>query len=739
MKSGIWKTIGGNAMGGVTAAVLSVPVCVGFGMLALAPLGADYVQHGVLAGLYAAVCGGLIAALTGGGKSTIIYSPRGIVTFLISALVAQNLVAAAHGAGVREPAMLMALVFLMVFLAGALQTLYGLLKFGVAARYLPAPVLAGFQVAGSVLIFAAQIPVMLGLPTGTALSALPGQFDKIQPWTLAVGLLTCIAILQIPRVSRSLPSNIAGLIVGAAVFYLLLALGLKAQLGPLIGHIEWAMPTPHYFPKFMDLLTLPHYQPVLLPVISGALSLSVISTLDTLLGARLAESRLGQAREGNRELLTQGVASMLSSGFGGIATGINMAASHASQRSGATGPASVLVYVGLLVSGVMLPVIELIPRVVIASMMIAAAIQLFDRWTLDMLNKLIRGRAENRNDVLADLSIVAVVAVIAIVANIGLAVLMGFVVTIAIFLFRISKSVIRREYRGDAIRSRRSRDSGQIDALTRHGAQIAVIELEGPVFFGTSDALNTRLEALAASDAHYVILDLRRVNEMDSSGARVILSGHERLAKSGKQLLLGGAQDHAEVAGMLRDTGINAALKESHLFPDADAALEWAEEHLLRDVMKDGDAATAFPLAGFDLMANMQPHELETIQSVLEMREWARGSVVFHEGDTGDDLFLIVRGCASVRMHMPGQHRSMRLVTFSPGTIFGELALLDREARSAAVEADTDLACLVLSRDGFLALSAQHPALAIKLMTNLGRELSGRLRRANRTLYQLES
>lgn len=189
----------------------------------------------------------------------------------------------------------------------------------------------------------------------------------------------------------------------------------------------------------------------------------------------------------------------------------------------------------------------------------------------------------------------------------------------------------------------------------------------------------------------------------------------------------------------MRDTGINAALTDNHLFADADAALEWAEEHVLRSVMGDSDTGKAFPLAGFDLMANMQSRELETIQSVLEPREWPRGSVAFNEGDAGDDLFLIVKGNASVRMHMPGQGRSMRLVTFSPGTIFGELALLDHEARSAAVQADTDLTCLVLSRDGFLALSSQHPALAIKLMTNLSRELSGRLRRANRTLYQLES
>ena len=134
-------------MGGVTAAVLSVPTCVGFGILALAPLGAEFIQYGVLAGLYAAVCGGIISALMGGRDNTVIYSPRGIVTFLISALVAQNLTGTAYGqAGIRDPVMLMALVFLMVFLASALQTLYGILKFGVFAKYLPAPVLAGFLI-----------------------------------------------------------------------------------------------------------------------------------------------------------------------------------------------------------------------------------------------------------------------------------------------------------------------------------------------------------------------------------------------------------------------------------------------------------------------------------------------------------------------------------------------------------------------------------------------------------------
>jgi len=80
----------------------------------------------------------------------------------------------------------------------------------------------------------------------------------------------------------------------------------------------------------------------------------------------------------------------------------------------------------------------------------------------------------------------------------------------------------------------------------------------------------------------------------------------------------------------------------------------------------------------------------------------------------------------------------IRLMTFAPGTVFGELAILDQGTRSASIIADEDLFCYVLSDEGFAALSTDTPAAAIKLLANLGRELSGRLRRANRTIYQLE-
>ena len=93
---------------------------------------------------------------------------------------------------------------------------------------------------------------------------------------------------------------------------------------------------------------------------------------------------------------------------------------------------------------------------------------------------------------------------------------------------------------------------------------------------------------------------------------------------------------------------------------------------------------------------------------------------------------------ASARLRQPSGV-DIRLATFAPGTVFGELAILDAGPRSATVIADDDVGCYVLSDEKFSALMSDASHIAIKLLANLGRELSGRLRRANRTVHQLES
>jgi signal-transduction protein with cAMP-binding, CBS, and nucleotidyltransferase domain len=209
--------------------------------------------------------------------------------------------------------------------------------------------------------------------------------------------------------------------------------------------------------------------------------------------------------------------------------------------------------------------------------------------------------------------------------------------------------------------------------------------------------------------------------------------------KRGKHMLIAGLGGRTQVTGMLKDMGVTTALGAGKLFDDIDSAIEWAEEHLILSVLGDQEMDGEFPFSHFDALNGLNPDELAVMKALLERRTYSSGQIVFREGDEGKELFMIAKGSASVRIRLPGENRSVRLITFAAGTVFGELALLDQEARSATVEADDDLVCYILPHAAFTSLAAERPAIAIKLLANLGRELSARLRRANRTIYQLDS
>jgi sulfate permease, SulP family len=233
-----------------------------------------------------------------------------------------------------------------------------------------------------------------------------------------------------------------------------------------------------------------------------------------------------------------------------------------------------------------------------------------------------------------------------------------------------------------------------------------------------------------------VILDLRRVSEIDSTGAQILLDIHAELTAHGQHLLLSLTQT-SEAAAQLEESGVAEAVGEPHMFPDLDRALEWAEDELLRADGVQAEDQPELPLGGTSAAAGFTAAELALLEKEVERRTYPPRSTIFREGDAGDELFIVVAGSASAHIRQP-DGRDSRLVSFAPGTVFGELAILDSRARSATVASDAGLACYVLATKGFAALSARSPAVALKLTANLGRELSHRLRAANRTIQQLE-
>jgi len=736
-----WGHLRGDLVGGFTAAMLSIPVSMGYGLLAFAALGEAYIPQAILAGLYAPVCGCIVAFLLG-ANTTMIYSPRSIVTFLIGSIVLHSFARTNIPLLQTAPAAtLLILSLLLVFLAGFFQTLFGLFKFGTFVNYIPAPVIAGFQNAAAILIFVSQLDSMLGFRQHVAPIDIPFSLAQLQLPTLLIGVLTCVLILRGARITKIIPPTILGLIGGVIAYYLFAATGFAAHLSPTLRTIPFAWPNAHYFGDFVSLATDERFLPVVPTLISGALSLAIVASLDGMLCARLVASDSGNRIQNNLELMRLGIGNMVAAGFGGIANGINLGSSFANHRSGATTRWSVLVHALVILSAILAfsPLISYLPRVVIAAMLVVVSIQLFDRWTLQIIARLFKaGFAANRS-MLLDLLVIIVVTTVAVSMNIVFAVAIGVAVTILFFLFRMSKSVIRRSYRCDAVHSRKTREPRQAKLLGEHGDKILVLELEGPLFFGTAENLATHIESVLQAQTFYLILDMKRVNEIDSTGARVILKTLDRLTKDGKFLLLSGFEERPGLARFLKDMGVLTAMTRNRLFHDTDRAIEWAEDHVILRELNDPELGAELPFSQLGVFAHMNDSELASIQSTLTRRTYSKGEVIFREGEAGKELYVIAKGTASVRLRMADTDRTTRLITMSPGTNFGELALLDQEARSATVEADEDLVCYVLTHEKFVMLTQREPAVAIKLLMNLSRELASGLRRTTRTIYELAS
>ena len=131
---------------------------------------------------------------------------------------------------------------------------------------------------------------------------------------------------------------------------------------------------------------------------------------------------------------------------------------------------------------------------------------------------------------------------------------------------------------------------------------------------------------------------------------------------------------------------------------------------------------------------------LDDLAAACEIRRAAPSEVILREGDAGDSMWLIKRGRVRVEKRTPSQ--DAYTVTFlddQTGGFFGELALLDREQRSATVVAEAECEFLVISRDRFLEFGDRHPAAGLAITRRIARNLADRLRRANQDVVTLFS
>lgn len=727
-----------DCLGGAVSASVAIPLALGYGMFAFIALGEAFFAVGVMAGLVSAMVVGFTTVLLG-DRSRAIYAPRIVTTFFIGALL-RGLIASQAALFERAgPEAIAFTLLLIILLAGAFQMLFGWIRLGSLLKHTPHPVLAGFQNAAATLLFLVQLSQFLGLPKQTPIAQLAGQLTQVQPLTLVVGLFTFVVMCYAKRLVPKIPPVITALTVGTILYYLFTVAGYAGQLGQRIGQAHFLNSGMFAVPQWLQLAQDQAFIGLLPTIVGGALGLAFIASLDALLCARILEGGNSQAIDSDRQLMRLGLGNMLAASLGGITSGLNLGPSLVNRAFGAKTAFSACVNALLVLVTVclLLPLVAYLPRVVLSAVIMVIAIQHLDASTLPLLRRLVRGDFKDRRAMAIDGGLTVLVTLLAISIDIVTAVLVGISVAVIVFVSRLSRSVIRTTYSGLQVRSRRRRDAATESTLQGKAGSIRVMALEGAIFFGTAERLFVGVETAATAGARCIVLDLRHVTYIDITGARLLLSMFQKLTRQGVTLLLSQLTDQRSGHQVLTDVGLLAAMGPQRIFPDTDRALEHAEDLLL---LEDPETIRDpfVPLERQPLFDGLTGEHLALATAAFVPRRYAGGTVVWNQGDAGQELVVIGSGSASVYLGEAAGVNT-RLVTFSAGTSFGEMALLDRQPRSATVITDRDMRCFVLDEPGFNALKQAAPSVAIALLVNLSRQLSTHVRNGNRTITELVS
>jgi glutaminase len=304
---------------------------------------------------------------------------------------------------------------------------------------------------------------------------------------------------------------------------------------------------------------------------------------------------------------------------------------------------------------------------------------------------------------------------------------------------RATRTAVRANYNVSLVRSKRRRREPERRTLDDVGRRARVFELQGDLVFVAGEAAVR--DILAASPAlDVVVVDFRRVSEVDASAAKLLLGLFTRLRDAGKKVFLADLRRLKDLSRTLEE-GLGApevaGPGEFRSFANLDLALEHTENRLLRVVAGTPSAGDDVALADHDLLRGLSPGAVASVKERLRPQTFRRGEMLVRQGDAAGDIYLITKGEVSVVLELPdGQAR--RLSTLSAGMTFGELGAIAGTARTADVRADTAIECYVLSKAAFEALAETNPAARLGLIENMLRNVSALAMALTREVAALE-
>lgn len=723
----------GDLWGGLASAFLSITGNIAAGVIAFAPLGPQYVSQGILAGMLSSIVAGLLASLCGGAPG-MVSGPKMTTGMAFAALLTQLQATGQFGAGTDQ---LLALAFAAVLISGSVQILLGAFRIGGLVRFMPYPVVAGIRNTTAILLISSQIWPFLGIDAELARYTVADISGLIRPWALLVGTVSVLIALRGGRILPKPTVPVVAIVTASLLHYLIRFLAPDAQLGGELGTIDLALPEL----KFGSMGSALKSHVGLLPaVVFGGLTMAVLDSVSALITLVSYQSIADRRFDANKQLVGQGIGSAAVAFVGGLTNSGILARAAVNHRAGgrtrASGVVNALGVLALVAAFAQL--LGKIPKAAIAGLIIAIAIGLFDRWVLGQLNEALRKDVKDPRDNFLAVGLMTLVVVVGVTFGLVEAVEAGVAASVVVFVAQMSRSPIRRLRTGATVRSARRRDEHLTEVLAKHGDRIAVIELEGSVFFGSADSLALRAEELAEGGVDFLLMDLRRVRGIDATGYKVLGQTYKRLTALETIVAFSHVlprQLNEEIAEDLLQSGVPS----ERMFESADQALEFFEEALLLNVGADPLSTSGWTLEQFGDAWGLTASEQERFHGYVERKHFESGEVVFTMGDAGRSMYLLCRGDADVSIPVDGGLPQRRLATFQDGTVLGEMALLDGAPRAATVTASGTLDIYELTHSEFLRLGREEPEMALKVQAAIGRTLGARIRGANDLILELDS
>ena len=355
------RNIRGDVLGGVTAAVVALPLALAFGNAALG-------EGGAIFGLYGAIVVGFLAALFGGTPAQV-SGPTGPMSVTVAGIVATLGTVGVSG-DLSTAGEMLPMVMAAVVIGGLFQILFGVLRLGRYVTLVPYSVISGFMSGIGVIILVLQIGPLLGISTrGGVIDSLRSLFSNFDPngAALGVGVMTLAVVFLAPRrITQWIPSPLLALLIVtplSVVFF-------PGEIVPRIGEIPRGIPT----------FSMPNWDEHLGVLVQAGLVLAVLGAIDSLLTSLVADNISQTRHNSDRELIGQGIGNTCAGFLNGLPGAGATMRTVINVKSGGSTPISGMVHsiVLLIVLVGAGPLAAEIPTALLAGILIKVGLDIID-------------------------------------------------------------------------------------------------------------------------------------------------------------------------------------------------------------------------------------------------------------------------------------------------------------------------------------------------------------------------